>query len=467
MLMKSSRRRRTDEGGQTLILALTFIAFFALVVGSILRFGQVTALQHNHTESTATTDATAEGGAAFAAADVGRTDVVLTCAPSDYGDLKMQGPTADKVHYTVNSCNPGGSASGSPGGGTGENCLLCILNQTPSNTPTTVVLTANRGITTTNGNDYINGSIASGTNLTANCSPSPCTAPQIRVLYGATYVPACCTPAAVKYAPAITDPLATLGAPLTVAGKPTGCASYNATKGCTLSLSSPGTYTINPGLWASLTMSGQADVTLTAGTYVFTGAFSTSGQGNIVATSGVTFYLACPNYGPSGSACPSSGSGRTGGYIDLSGNGTSNVTAPSSGQYKDVSVLADPNLLDPGGVASCRTGGGTCLLNVSGNGASISGTQDTRSGGISMQGNGGESISLGRLITNSLFISVSGNAGAGLSLSGPAPGSISTSTCGVFDNTVTGTASGGSTGRAVTQSQCGSASGIVDFNYGP
>src|ERR1700686_2629661 len=131
MLGHTSRRRRAGERGQSLILAIAFIAFFGVVVVSVLGLGDVTALQHVHTESTAASDSSAEGGAAYAAADAGRnplTDLSLTCAPGDRGQLTMQRKspqaTPDSVGYTVNACNPGQTQS--TGAGPGINCLLCI-----------------------------------------------------------------------------------------------------------------------------------------------------------------------------------------------------------------------------------------------------------------------------------------------------------------------------------------------------
>jgi len=453
---------------------LAFIVVFATLTAALFRAGDLTGLQYIHTESTATTNTTAEGGAAYAAADAGRTDDILTCAPTNYGDLTMQG-SGHTVHYTVNACNPG--TTGAPGGGTGQNCLLCILNQTPSVVPSTAVLTANQALTTTNGNVYVNGSVGTGTTLTAK----PTSSAHIRVLSGASLNGCVCTPTPEFYAPAITDPLASYGAPSPVAGQPSGCTAaggtWNPTAGCSLTLSASGNYTVHPGLWASLSLSGQANLIFSAGTYVFTGAFQSSGQGNIDATSGVTLYLACPNYGPGGNPCLNlPPANRVGGYIVISGLGNVSINGANSGQYAvpgqtyGISLLSDPNLLDPAGVANCRIGKTTaaCLLNVSGNGASISGTQDLRSGGINLQGNGGETITGGRVVTNSLYINVSGHAGAGLSLTGPA-GSITTSTCGVFDDNVTGSAGGGSSGRAVIQSLCGTSptSGVVSFNYVP
>ena len=452
------RRRQHDQRGQTLILALAFIAFFGVTVVAVLRVAQVPALQHGITETTAGNDSVVEGGAAFGAADAARSDVALTCAPGNSGQLTMQN-SGHVSNYSVTTCNPSGASST---GGAGQSCLLCLLNQVPiapatSPSASTIVFSANRGISTTGGNDFVNGSIASGTTLTA----SPAGA-HIYALSGAGTAGCTCSPSPVmSYFPRIIDPLAALGAPSPVAGKPNGCAIWNPATGCTASFSS-GNNTVNPGLWASLQTSGNAKLTFAAGTYVFSGPVALAGNGAIDGTSGVTLYLACANYGTAGTACPSSGAGRTGGSITISGNGSQSFTAPTSGPYTNVVLLADPNLLDPSGVTSC-SGGSGCLLNISGNGASFTGTQDLRSGGATFQGNGGDNISAGRFVANSLVISVSGHAGAGLSLTGPA--TITTSNCGVLDEAVTSTGAL-SPGRAIIQSQC-SAKGVIDFNYSP
>jgi hypothetical protein len=474
-----SQRSRRGEEGQVLIMAIAFLALFGVITVAVLNFADAVALQIVHTEATAARDSSAEGGAAYAVADATRPADPLTCTPGAKGTLTMQG--GDAVGYTISGCNPGLT---SLLGGTGH-CLLCILNQTPippatNTSPTTSVLSANKGVTTTGGDDYINGTISAGTKLTATARPGPAS---IYVLNGAASSGCTCNPLPVKtYSTPISDPFGTLDAPSPVAGKPSGCppASWDAAKGCTENLST-GSSTIGPGLWASLAISGNASVHVTAssGVYVFTGGLTVSGQATFTATSGVTIYLACPNYGPIGRACPSSGSvGRTGGYISFSGKADASISAPGSAQYDsvggiaDVAILADPNLLDPGGVSNC-IGGTGCIYSVSGNGASITGSIDTRSGGVAIGGNGGLTENKGLLITNSLFIGVSGDDGTGLDLTGP--GTLTTGSCAVFEDNVNGTTTkngvrtSSTTGFAVIQSTCGpgNASGMVDFNYLP
>lgn len=482
MLREMSHRRRSRERGQVLVLALAFIAAFALLVGAVLSFGGVTGLQHMHTEATAAKDGLAEGGAAYAAADAGRPDIPLACAAGSTGQLTMQG--GDVAKYTVQDCNPGNSNLGT--GSTGH-CLLCILNETPippatSASPGTSVLSATKGITTTGGDDYISGSIASGTKLTAN----PTASASIRVWSTASTSGCTCAPLPVKTFPReFQDPLASLAAPPSpAAGMPAGCASYDMIKGCTASFTG-GSHTINPGLWNSLSVSGPpgTSVTATTGVYVFTGGLSVAGNGSFTAHN-VTFYLACPNYGPGGNACPVSG---TGGSIKFSGNGAVSVTAPGSAQYTnvggangtllgaDVAILSDKNLVDPGGVQNCApipgSSLGGCVYSVAGNGASVTGSVDLRGGGMAIGGNGGMTMTNGLLITNSLSITVSGGVTTGLNLTGPGT-FAGPNSCGVFEDNVTGQLNGSastSPAHAVIQSDCGNAgaSGVVDFNYGP
>jgi hypothetical protein len=476
MLGKSSRRQRSGERGQALILALAFIAFFGLLISSILSFAGVTALQHTHTEATATKDGLAEGGAAYAAADAVHSG--LSCVPGTTGQLTMQ--SGDVAAYKVNApCYPFNTQT--LGGGPGH-CLLCVLNQTPVSpgttpAPGTVVLSASKGISTTGGDDYINGSIAAGTTLTAN----PVSSAHVRVWSGANTSGCACTPAPVlTYPKQFKDPLPNL-APSPVAREPvpnSDCTTWDPQNGCSASFNK-GRITIHPGLWDSLTIQGHADVTASPGVYVFTGALQVSGNQDARLTgNGVTIYLACPNYGPAGNVCPVSG--LPGGNISVSGQGTLSLSAPGSPQYTnvggangtllgaDVAILADPNLLDPGGVGSCINGTG-CVYDVTGNGATMSGSIDTRGGGMSIQGNGALTMTGGLLITNSLFVSVS-KVNFGLVLSGP--GTFSgPSSCSVFDDSVSGTTSGTTSGkgRAIIQSGCGNAAanGVVDFNYTP
>jgi hypothetical protein len=500
MLKRAVCRDRVGERGQTLILALAFIAFFGLVVVAVLRFADATGLQHVHTEATASSDSSAEGGAAYAAAIAAST---TPACPSTGNTLTMQ--SGDTVGYTVNDCNSNTSTLGGPGG----HCLLCILNETAASNVLTIAIAQCKGnsfcgLKTIGGDDYINGGITGS--LTA-CSNPPLSCPgnaHIRVILPASNYAGCvCNPSPTTYPQKARDPLASLLAPTSV-GEPSNCVTpqsgetWNAATGCSVSLQGTGknpvSYTLNPGVWNTISISGKADVVLTPGVYVLTGSLSDSGQGDFCApgtitggvcnltpgnpTPGVTLYLTCPGSATSGQAylpCPASGS-STGGTLSFSGQAQATMQAPGcpdgdvipcpSLAYGHVAVLADQNLLDPGlGCAS----GSNCIFSVAGTGDTINGSVDTRSGGISISGNGGDSVSDGFLIVNSLYMTVSGQATSGLNLSGP--GSLTTTaTCFVYDDSVySGITAPPNPARAVIQAQCGtqSSSGVVDFNYGP
>lgn len=465
-------------------MALAFIAFFGLVVLAVLGVAGVTGLGHVHSESTAGNNSLAEGGAAYGAADAGRPDITLTCNVGDTGTLTMQG--GDKAQYTVQQCGSGAGVGSGPG--PGPNCLLCILNVGGSPSATvlkaTCALCDTAALVTTGGDDYLNGSISSNTSFAAQESAGPPVQyANIRILQGASDNGCNCTPTPTYFAPAIADPLACGGptpecAPASAA-EPMLCtasasctpnklcdqvagATWSPTLGCSIAFTSTQA-TLGPGLWNSLTVFGNpsTEVTLkdasgSPGIYVFTGGFSIAGNATVTA-SDVLLYLACTNFTSSGQACSG-----TGGSVSFGGNGATTISSPTTGPYQNMAVLADPNLPDPAGTGSCQGGGG-CMYTTSGNGAAVTGSIDTRSGGTAIGGNAGQTISSGRLITNSLFMNVSGHAGSGLSLTGgPGPGSGNGS-CGVYDfSPVTGTSGTGgpyssvnsSSGRAVVQSQC-------------
>lgn len=485
MLSERVRRGKRSESGQTLILALAFIAFFGVVVVSVLGLASVSGLAHSDSENTARNNSLSEGGAAYGAADAGRPDLTMVCANGNSGTLTMQG--GDQAKYTINACaSQGGLASG-PGPGLG--CLLCILNLGGVASNPVVQLSCAQctqaSLVTTGGDDYINGSIGAGSIVAEQSAGPPVKDANIRVLAGGTWPGGCCTPSPTNFATAIADPLAcggpTPACPPASAAEPLVCtgsssctpntlchkvagASWSNSAGCSYSPASTQA-TLGPGLWHNLAVSGSPSTAITLsdaggspGVYVFTGGFSVSGSAAVTG-SDVVLYLACSNFTSRGQPC--SGSGAT---ISFGGNGSATfISAPTTGAYVGLAILSDPGLPDPGG-SSCATSG-TCMFSTAGNGASITGVIDTRQGGIVIAGNGGDSITSGRLITNSIRMNVSGRAGSGLALSGGLGNGVEATSCGVYDyNPVTGVSVGSgpygaafnSTGRAIVQSQCGS-----------
>jgi len=128
--------------------------------------------------------------------------------------------------------------------------------------------------------------------------------------------------------------------------------------------------TLSPGIYDGLTVSGNAQVTLSPGVYVIAGPVNVSGNATLTGT-GVTVYVTCRAYSATNtSAC--AGSGEPGPRQDdlgpggsnrftVSGNATVTLSAPTSGAYQGLALFFD------------RSGAG--VLSVSGRAhLSVSGT---------------------------------------------------------------------------------------------
>ena len=90
------------------------------------------------------------------------------------------------------------------------------------------------------------------------------------------------------------------------------------------------TTTINPGIYSQITVSGNARLTLNPGIYIIEGGgLTVTGNASISGT-GVMIYNAGSNY---------PGSGGNFGGITLSGNGTFNLTAPTTGTYAGILIF--------------------------------------------------------------------------------------------------------------------------------
>ena len=119
------------------------------------------------------------------------------------------------------------------------------------------------------------------------------------------------TPTPVTGIKAVADPLAGLAVPSL-----TGTAS-------SVSYSS-GTYTISPGIYSKITLSGTASLTLNPGVYVIAGGgLSVTGSASVDG-SGVMIYNANSNYPKSGG---------TSGSITLNSTGKVDLSAPTTGVY--------------------------------------------------------------------------------------------------------------------------------------
>ena len=116
--------------------------------------------------------------------------------------------------------------------------------------------------------------------------------------------------------------------------RPAGALAPPSTSGLTNygseSLSGNSSATINPGIYSQITVSGNAKLTLNSGTYIIEGGgFTVSGNAS-VSGSGVMIVNAGSNY-------PDHGGNF--GSITLSGNGTFNLSPPTTGTYAGILIF--------------------------------------------------------------------------------------------------------------------------------
>jgi streptogramin lyase len=158
----------------------------------------------------------------------------------------------------------------------------------------------------------------------------------------------------------VADPLGTLGTP-----SPTGLTSYGPVSFTT------GTHTICPGIYTQIKVSGNASLTLSAGSggspgiYIIEGGGLTVTGGASLSDQDVFIYNTGSNY---------PGSGGNFGGITLSGSGTFALTAPASGPYAGVVIFqsrANTRALSLSGNAMAGVSGiiyaPSALLSFSGN----------------------------------------------------------------------------------------------------
>lgn len=448
--MLSRRRRRHGEQGQVLILALAFIAAFALVVAAVLAFASTAALQHARTETTAQTDAAGEGGAAFAAADAARNPSLGWCPNgnttppnTDNGSLTMADGKNTQAHYSQTACDPGQTATSVANQG---HCLLCILNQTPFGstpkyTPTTPVFSAQCAqantycLQTTGGDDYINGSIGAtnnnGQQLQACAAAGQCpgTPPQQAAIGlldvgqpgGATYPGAtypnpstCCSPATpTPFTSPVSDPLASIGDPSAAVAVPAGCTTWQTCKppNC---LAAPAAPTVAPTPTGGKTSYSYVVVAFNSNGDTPespTGSTST-GPKTLDATDYNTVSWGAMGGSAAGVRVIRTAGGTAQGLI-------ATINSPAAGSIKDTGLTAVEYDPAPQGTWSATQG---CSVNLSGNQtapyALYSGVWNT----ISVSGKANVILEPGVLVLTGLF----SDTGQGVVC---APGTISGATC--------------------------------------
>jgi Flp pilus assembly protein TadG len=202
------------------------------------------------------------------------------------------------------------------------------------------------------------------------------------------------SPAVTTGASAITDPLASVPAlnPALCGTTYTQYAAWDS--------GNSGASTIPAGVagavacYPSISIHGSATVTISPGTYLISGPFTIANSGSLSA-SGVFIYLSC-NTG-SGSPPPpvacTSGGGQAGGSITISGSAPVTITAPGSGTYQGLAIMADRYLTNANGTVLGLGGSGTL---------STTGTIYTASGHVDLSGSAASTTFSSRFILGTL-----------------------------------------------------------------
>lgn len=359
---------RRAQAGQSLVLAAIMMAVLIGFTGLAIDGGETTARQEldrsaadgaslagayaiavdGETEASATTDAgeilTADGlptsdltlsfldssGAATATPSLVATVRAVVADSASTFFLGAVGIASISVTASADASTTTTSGGGGGGGGSYPTCAICLMKTSGT------VLTTGAGVSLTlNGALVVNSNSASAVSLGNNASV---VATLVTLPSGGTvsYGPGASTSPAPTTSPGISDPLPALAVPV-IGGSAT---SYTAPAG---------TPSISPGLYSNITVPNGSALTLTAGTYVVTGALTVSG-GSLTGN-GVTIYLACSAYP---TACASGGA--AGGAINLS-SGSLSLTAPTSGTYNGISVFGDRH-----NTATSTVGNGTITV---------------------------------------------------------------------------------------------------------
>lgn len=161
--------------------------------------------------------------------------------------------------------------------------------------------------------------------------------------------------------PAGTDPFSSL--PLCPSA--TGCPTTPAPPFASVILAA-GSRTINPGVYASISVAGGAQLTLNPGTYVVTVGLTITDAATRLTGTGVTVYFACSTYP---TPCTSAISGA---FFTANVGANATLNAPAAGVYAGLSMIADRNnkaVIRVSGAATTTAGGiygATVSLSVSG-----------------------------------------------------------------------------------------------------
>ncbi|MEQ1829700.1 MAG: hypothetical protein ABL921_27305 [Pirellula sp.] len=202
------------------------------------------------------------------------------------------------------------------------------------------------------------------------------------------------SPTPLTGAPSVIDPYAALDVPAGVAATSQIVVSGNTN------------LTVLPGSYTKITASGNATLTFQPGVYIIDGGgFSISGNASVFGN-GVLFYNAGSNYpNPGGSF----------GSIAISGNGTYDLTAPTSGMYS--------------GMTFFQARDNTQQVSVSGNASGMNGLLYAPQAQLVLSGNGQLQMSLvvDRLSMTGRAAMTVGEFGSDIHFAmSPSPGQVST-----------------------------------------
>jgi hypothetical protein len=266
-------------------------------------------------------------------------------------------------------------------------CVLCVFSPTAS---PALSGSGNGKFNISGGGIVVNSTASVAASLTGHALAAatgiggPAAPAGFQTSGGASY-----SPAPINQ-PAVANPLA--GLPQCPgAGTPSPCPTASFPN---VSVNGSGaTQTLSPGIYGSISTTSGGSLGMNPGTYIITSSFSISGNGSLQAA-GVTLYFACSAYPTPCSA------GQSGASLSLSGNGSMNLSPPTSGPFQGLAVFFDTN--------------NTASSSITGNGGTVlTGTVYMKSAPLTITGNG--SVSSLNSVVLADKVTVSGNGDLSLS----------------------------------------------------
>jgi Putative Flp pilus-assembly TadE/G-like len=234
--------------------------------------------------------------------------------------INVQYAFAPVLGRTSNSIKATAAAGAGPAAP--NNCVLCLLEPSLDNA---LAVTSNGGVDVSGGGIVVNSAHATAAAVLSG--GGDVRANQIRIIGGVDDDPGGgqFIPPPELGGPTVPDPLADLPTPDALAAPPACCSGPQLVVSDT---------TLSPGVYDSISVSGNATLTLEPGVYVLTDLPGLSVTGNAqVAGSGVTVYLACSSY-----PAPCAGPGAP---LSLALNGRYLASAPTSGEYAGLTLFSD------------------------------------------------------------------------------------------------------------------------------